>query len=301
MAKSKVMITGASGLFGRAISREFSGHSNWDVLGLAFSRARDGMKKVDLTKPEEVQEVMQSYKPNVVVHAAAERRPDAVEKQEEAVKRLNVDATTTLCEEASKVGAWVLYISTDYVFDGESPPYQVDAETNPINKYGISKRNGEIAALDVSKENCVLRVPILYGQVETLNESAVTCLFPPVMDTSKPCKMNDFEKRYPASVDDLAVVIRQFAEQKMKVSSLNGIFHYSGTEQKTKYEMALAMAEIFNITTEHIIADKESVSGAKRPYDTRLDSSRLELLGIGQRTPFKEAIKKCLEPFYSTK
>lgn len=86
-----------------------------------------------------------------------------------------------------------------------------------------------------------------------------------------------------------------------QVSSLNGIFHYSGTEQKTKYEMALAMAEIFNITTEHIIADKESVSGAKRPYDTRLDSSRLELLGIGQRTPFKEAIKKCLEPFYSTK
>jgi dTDP-4-dehydrorhamnose reductase len=66
----------------------------------------------------------------------------------------------------------------------------------------------------------------------------------------------------------------------------------------TKYEMALVMAEIFNIATEHIIADKESPVGARRPYNAQLSSSRLELLGVGQRTPFKEAIKGCLEPFY---
>jgi S-adenosylmethionine synthetase len=68
MAKYKVLITGASGLFGRAIYQEFSKYgSNWDVLGLAFSRVNEGMKKVDLTRQAEVQEVMESYKVNTNV------------------------------------------------------------------------------------------------------------------------------------------------------------------------------------------------------------------------------------------
>ncbi|CAC5412069.1 metK [Mytilus coruscus] len=73
--------------------------------------------------------------PSVVIHSAAERKPDAVEQKPEATQELNVSATKVVYKNAAAVGAWVLHISTDYVFEGSSPPYKEDATPNPLNKY----------------------------------------------------------------------------------------------------------------------------------------------------------------------
>lgn len=297
MAK-KVLITGASGLLGRAVYKEFSSDASWEVLGLAFSRASGNLRKVDITSSEELTKVFDEFKPQIVIHSAAERKPDAVEKQPEATRRLNIDATKNICELAGRTGAWVLYISTDYVFDGKNPPYNEDASPNPLNKYGVSKREGEVTALEVSKENGVLRVPILYGHVHNLGESAVTCLFEKVMDTKNQCVMNDYERRYPTHCADIAVVIRQLSDQKLKdASSIGGIYHWSGDENMTKYDMAVVMATSLGIPTSHIEADKNPSVGAPRPYNAHLGCERVESLGFGRRTPFKDGIEPVLSPF----
>lgn len=293
----KVLITGASGLLGRAIFREFEGEGSWQVFGLAFSRATEKLKKVDLTNIESVTQVINDFKPSVVIHSAAERRPDVVEKREEDTKNLNVIATRNLCKAAASVGAWVLYISTDYVFDGKNPPYSETAEPTPLNKYGQSKLDGEKATLETSADNSVLRVPLLYGEVEYLGESAVTVLFEKVKVTDSQCVMSDYERRYPTSCADVAFVIRELSDNRIKNPNIKGIYHWSSNENMTKYDMAAAMAEAFGWSTDHIKADKNPSGGAPRPFNSHLSCGRLEELGIGKWTLFKDNILDILKPF----
>ena len=169
----KVLITGASGLLGRAIFNELTVNTDWNIVGLAYSRVGPNLKKIDLCNSKEVEEFLLEFRPDVVVHSAAERRPDVVENQEEKTKQLNVTSTETIAKVVSQLNAFMLYISTDYVFDGKHPPYAPNAQTNPLNKYGQSKLDGEIVARQICNAG-VLRVPILYGPIEYIKESAVT-------------------------------------------------------------------------------------------------------------------------------
>ena len=134
-ANKRVVVTGASGLLGRQIFKEFD-TKGWNATGLAFSRCRRPLRKVDLRDRHDVANALDEAKPKVVIHAAAERRPDVVEKNEEETMALNVFGTQFLAEECACRGIFMLYISTDYVFDGTQPPYKVDATPNPLNTYG---------------------------------------------------------------------------------------------------------------------------------------------------------------------
>ncbi|XP_013390060.1 methionine adenosyltransferase 2 subunit beta-like [Lingula anatina] len=296
--EKKVLITGASGLLGRAIYRLFEEDPTWEALGLAFSRAKGKLCKVDLTDPQALEKVVDEFKPSFIIHSAAERRPDMVEKQEEQTKNLNVMATKNLCQAAVKNNAWLLYMSTDYVFDGKSPPYSVDAKPNPLNKYGQSKLDGEKVVLECNKDFGILRVPILYGELEFIKESAVTELFTKLTDTSKSFVVSDYEQRHPTHTRDVAKVIRQMLEKKLEGQALSGVFHWSGNEKMTKYGMICTMASVFNLPHSHIQGDNQPTAGAPRPYDAELDSSRLQSLNIGSYTLFGKGVHECLEPFY---
>ncbi|XP_071127491.1 methionine adenosyltransferase 2 subunit beta-like isoform X1 [Mytilus edulis] len=296
----KVLITGASGLLGRAVYKEFVNEGSWEVLGLAFSRCTGKLRKCDITKDEEVKTVMKEFNPSVVIHSAAERKPDAVEKKPEATQQLNVSATKVICQNAAAVGAWVLYISTDYVFEGTSPPYKEDAIPNPLNKYGQSKFEGEKVTMEVSQDNSILRVPILYGDIEYLDESAVTTLFQKVTDSSKPCPMSDYERRFPTHCDDIAYVIRQLADKRIVDNSIKGVYHWSGDENMTKYDMALVMAEVFSLPSDHIQPDKKPSPGASRPFNSQLSCQRLKDLGIAKHSQFQSKILNVLKPYYKT-
>ena len=137
----------------------------------------------------------------------------------------------------------------------------------------------------------------MYGQVEKIEESAVTILWKSIRKADT-CKMSDYERRYPTHTDDVASVILAMAERKIKGENLGGIFHWSGDENMTKYDMAIAMANVFGLETDHIIADKTVSTGAPRPYNAHLSSDRLEAMGIkSNQIPFKQGIKSALQPY----
>lgn len=296
MAK-RVLITGASGLLGRAIYREFLKDNSWETLGLAFSRVKENLKKVDITDENQVKEVISTFKPSVIIHSAAERRPDVVENNPTGTQQLNIQATEHICQAAKSIGAWVLYISTDYVFDGTSPPYNEDAKPNPLNKYGQSKLEGEKITLGASSENSVLRVPILYGDIEYLSESAVTILFENIL-AGKESIASDYEIKYPTHCGDIAYTIRQLADKRLQIpEKVCGVFHWTSNEKMTKYLMSVAMASAFSLDTNNIIPDKNPSKGAPRPYDTHLSCEKMETLVSGRRTLFSDGIKSVLEPY----
>lgn len=171
----KVLITGASGLLGRAVKKEFERDAAWKVLGLAYSRAGGDLRKIDLSDFEAVRDVVNEFRPDVIVHAAAERRPDVVDNNIDLATKLNVDVSQNLALVAKASNSFLLYISTDYVFDGNDPPYKPEDQPNPLNTYGHLKWAGEKAVLNAYPQRSgILRLPILYGEVEHLEESAVT-------------------------------------------------------------------------------------------------------------------------------
>lgn len=294
----KVLLTGASGLLGRAILKEFKKFNHWEILGLSLSRTTGDLIKCDLTQPDEVQKALDNFKPDIVIHAAAERRPDVVDGQKDATKNLNVTSTETLCKMAASMNATVLYISTDYVFDGDNPPYKEDATPNPLNYYGQTKLEGEQATIKVDKGNMVLRVPILYGEVEFVKESAVTILLESVKNSAKDSNQDDYARRFPTHVDDIANVIRQVLDKKIENPNLNGIFHWSGKECFTKYGMCKAICNVFNMPDAHLKSVKTPPQGsAKRPYDANLHRGKLEALINPVDTPFSDGIKQCLQQY----
>uniref|UniRef100_A0A8C5PZ58 Methionine adenosyltransferase 2 subunit beta n=1 Tax=Leptobrachium leishanense TaxID=445787 RepID=A0A8C5PZ58_9ANUR len=293
----RALITGATGLLGRAVFKEFK-DNNWHVVGCGYSRARPRFERVDLLDAAAVKALVQDFKPHVIVHCAAERRPDIVENQPETATMLNVGASANLAKEAAEIGAFLLYISSDYVFDGRNPPYREDAAPNPLNHYGKTKLEGERAVLRNNEGAAVLRVPVLYGEVEKVEESAVTIMFDKVQFSNKSANMDHLQQRFPTYVKDVAVVCHQLTEKKLQDPSIKGIYHWSGNEQMTKYEIACAMADAFNLPSSHLrpITD-EPVGATPRPQNPQLSCARLEQLGIGQRTPFRVGIRESLWPF----
>ncbi|CAG8459664.1 11741_t:CDS:10 [Diversispora eburnea] len=233
----RILITGASGLLGRAVYKYFndSGHQ---VLGLAKSRLKN-----------------------------AERRPDVAEKNRDATLELNVNVPANIATFSKTYNFLLIHISTDYVFDGKNPPYNVDDKPNPLNFYGETKYQSEIAVQKANSQAIILRVPILYGEVEYPDESAVNILLESVK----------------LSFQDVAKVIKEISEkvieQKVQIS---GILHYSGNESFTKYQICEVFSKLLNIPIDHLkpVDSIPTSVAVNRPYDCHLSTEKLLNSGI---------------------
>ncbi|MDR5878321.1 SDR family oxidoreductase [Caballeronia sp. LZ032] len=291
-----VALIGASGLLGRAVAAELARADSartWRVVPTARSRAGVHDVRLDLLDHDAVRAFLKDLKPDAIVVAAAERRPDVCENDPALARALNVDALREIAREARATGAWVLSISTDYVFDGTSPPYRPDDAPAPLNAYGHSKLDGERALLECDPASCVLRLPLLYGPCTDWNESAVTSLTPAIVasaDAAHPgAPMDAWATRYPTFTPDVAVVIRGMLEHHARGGTISGITHWSGDEPMTKFDIAGHIARTLKLDA-RLIAQHAPTDATPRPRDCHLDSARLEELGIGRRTPFNHAI-----------
>ncbi len=301
----KILVTGASGLLGRSLMTELAPLAGADVLiGTAHSRLKPPLRKLDLTDEAAVRAAFAEWSPELVVHSAAERRPDVVDGDPASAERLNVDATRLLAELAAAKGARFIYLSTDYVFDGTKPPYSIDADTAPLNAYGRMKLAGEDVVRAAyagrgDKNFALLRIPILYGRVETLAESPITEIAAKVFE-GKPFKAEDWAARYPAHVDDVARALALIAENLMKSEAgVGGVYHFSSGETFTKYGMALVIAQVLGADASLITPDPNPPAGAPRPKDCRLDASRLAALGFVPRIRLVDGLREALGPFRS--
>lgn len=300
----KILVTGASGLLGRSLMTELAplAGSVDALIGTARSRITPPLRKLDLTDEAAVRQAFARWSPDLVVHSAAERRPDVVDGDPAGAERLNVDATRLLAELTAAQGARFIYLSTDYVFDGRQPPYSIDAKPAPLNAYGRMKLAGEHVVRSAyagrgDKNFALLRIPILYGRVETLAESPVTELAAKVFE-GKSFKAEDWAARYPAHVDDVARALALIAEHLMRgTPGAGGIYHFASGEKFTKYGMALVIAEVLGADASLITPDPNPPAGAPRPKDCRLDASRLAALGFVPRIRLVDGVREALEPF----
>ncbi|EGG23100.1 methionine adenosyltransferase regulatory beta subunit [Cavenderia fasciculata] len=280
----RVLVTGASGLLGRAFMRiaaDMAHKQQCQVLGLAFSRYDQykdqfNLKKVDLCDKEQLRQLVLDFKPTVIIHSAAERNLNNCENNKEKTFNLNVSTTEYISDLAKEVGAYILLISSDYVFDGTSPPYTPDAKTHPLSFYGETKRESEVVALKSNPLNKILRVPVLYGQVENLKECSVTMVANQIINKKKEelVEIDNSQIRYPTLVDNVARVGYDLIGLGDVTNQLQGgIYHYTGNEKMTKYDMAKAMASIIpSIVDTNTIKPLDNPPITEpRPHDAQLD------------------------------
>lgn len=308
----RVLLTGASGLLGRAVVGRLASRPDIEFTAAAFSRAKAPIIKCDITDPVGVEALFRAARPEVVIHAAAERRPDIVDTNPESALAINVSATRMIAETCARVGAFVLYISTDYVFDGSNPPYFPDSPVNPLNEYGRLKLEGErrvieaMSAGQASPRAAILRIPLLYGPVERLDECSVTELAA-LLKKREPCPVEHWAQRYPLHVDDVAEAILRIIDAETSnpegfASARAGcglpVFLLSGKTAYTKYEMLMIMARVLGIDASFAWPNPAPPSGAPRPKDCRMDTGLIESFGYRQRTAFETGVGKVLAPFF---
>jgi len=292
-----VALIGASGLLGRAVSNELASITRWQMIRTAFRHGDTSTITLDIRDECAVRQFIADQAPDAIVVTAAERRPDVCENDPVLARALNVDALGFIASAAQEIGSWILSISTDYVFDGTQPPYQPDDAPNPLNAYGRSKLDGEQALLRSGARSCVLRLPLLYGPVIDWGESAVTSLTPAIVASARgvaPAVMDAWATRYPTFTPDVAVAIRQLLERHEIGESVTGAMHWSGDEPMTKFDIAQRIAQVLNVDAQ-ITAERSPIDTTPRPRNCHLASDALEVLKIGQRTPFDAAIRAVLQ------
>ena len=291
-----VLITGASGLLGRAVVLAFQQQPEWDIVGLGFTRGSSVIRSVDLRNEIEVKRVINEVKPNVIVHSAAERRVENCEADVIMSEALNVHATYVIARAANEIGATFIHISTDYVFDGQHPPYTETAPVCPLNLYGSQKARSESAAIAGHRNPIILRVPVLYGPTKDLSESAVTMMATAVRASEKVQKFDLWQIRVPTLTTDIALTIRNIANHCITGGVVSGIFHYSSREITTRYKLAQLFGEILSLPTSHIGLHEGEPPGAVRPKDCLLSCEKLIATGLAApHTNFRQALEQILK------
>ncbi|XP_055927269.1 methionine adenosyltransferase 2 subunit beta-like [Argiope bruennichi] len=285
-----VIVTGASGLLGRAVVTEFTRNS-WKVLGLALTRARNDLMQIDLTNIHAISAIVREFKPHAIIHCAAEKSPDKTQMDPDSYYPLNVTVPGDLAKLAAEVKAVYVFISTDYVFSGDNPPYAEDRSPDPLNICGIFKVEAERIITEINPDSCILRIPMIYGGEETVEESSISSLINSIRSNGS-MEVSNYEIIFPSHTTDIAFIIYQLVLRKLHGTSLEHIiYHWSGAEVFTKYQMSRMIAENFGLHHNMIPYNLPSC-GVPRPRNVHLSCERLQNLGIRRHTRFEEGIQE---------
>ncbi len=271
MSKKKILITGSNGLLGQKLVYLLANHS--DIILIATARGKNRLpftegydyQEMDITNPEQVSEVIEKVKPNAIIHTAAMTNVDQCEFEKDLCWAMNVKAVEYLTEACEKQDIYFCHLSTDFVFDGAAGPYSEEAQPSPVSYYGWTKYAAEEV---VKRSKCrwsIARTVLVYGIVSDMSRSNIILWVKKSLEEGKNIKVVTDQFRTPTLAEDLAKGCWLMTEKEAE-----GIFHISGKDFLTPYEMAIKTADFFHLDKSLISeADSSNFSQpAKRPPRT---------------------------------
>ncbi len=274
----KVLITGAEGQLGTELKKVLDGHK---VYGF-------GKEQLDITNPHAVYKCHEDIRPEVVIHCAAYTNVDGCEANEELAYTVNSKGAGNVAAGCLKVGAAMVYISTDYVFNGQKGQsyYEVD-ETSPINIYGKSKLAGERIVRSTLKRYYIVRTAWLYGR--NGNNFVKTML--QLSQSRKIIEVVDDQVGSPTNAFNLAEAIKVLAE-----SDKYGIYHVTNSGSCSWFEFAKKIFEFGGVDVEvrPITSDRINRS-AKRPSYSVLNNFNLKANLGYEMKPWDRALKEYIQ------
>lgn len=276
---SKVLVTGAHGQLGTELTQMLQA-KGYETYGF-------GHQELDITRLDQVRQVFQQVHPDVVCHTAAYTAVDQAESDRDRAFLVNAYGTRNVAIAAEEVGAKLVSVSTDYVFNGEKEgSYSEFDFPSPLGVYGQSKYAGEQFVHDFSSKYFITRTSWVYGQyggnfVKTMLKLAETHDQINVVNDQRGC---------PTYTKDLAEKIIELFQ-----TDNYGTYHISNSENCSWYEFAKAIFEIKGIAT-HLdpCTSEEFPRPAKRPHNSVLEHMALRLNGFSEVRNWREALKEFL-------
>ena len=272
----KAMIFGASGLLGKALMREWRGD---EVVGLSSAAA-------DIRDANRVREVVAGARPDCIVLSAAYTDVDGCEGNPALALSVNRDGAVHVAEAAKSAGAKLIFLSSDYVFDGKKTvPYEAGDARNPQSVYGRSKSEAEIRLLETLPDCCIARTSWLFGTggkcfPDTLLKLAASR---PTLDV-----VND-QRGCPTYSVDLARAIIELARKQAR-----GILHVTNSGNCSWFEFAQQIVASAGLTTEvRPVSSQQMARPAPRPAYSVLSSASLNSIGI-TTSPWQDALRRYL-------
>lgn len=276
---ARLLITGASGLLGANLV--LAATEEYEVIALYYRHAieLEGVQSIsaDLSQPGIAKELFDRYKPDWVIHSAADTSIDELESKPERAFRMNRDMAANVAEAAQEIGAKMVHISTDAVFDGREGSYREGDPTEPVNVYGKSKLAGEQAVQAICPEALIIRTNIFGWNAQS--KSSLAEWFLNNLMQGIPCKGFDDVYFNPLLVNHLWVIINSLIK-----SDLRGVFHVGSDQCISKFEFGVRLAEFFDLNKELISAIKIETGSlrAPRPKNTCLDCSKIrKVINVG--------------------
>jgi dTDP-4-dehydrorhamnose reductase len=273
----RVTIFGASGLLGKALMREWSGDT---VTGLTSHAA-------DIRDGKRVLEVVQEARPEWIVLAAAYTDVDGCESKPELAFAVNRDGAVNVAAAAKQVGARLVFLSSDYVFDGtKTTPYETGDARKPQSVYGRTKAEAEVRLLELMPDCCIARTSWLFGVggkcfPDTILKLAASR---PTLDV-----VND-QRGSPTYAEDLARAIIQLCRK-----NATGIVHATNSGDCSWFEFAEEIVSRAGLgTTVRPVSSQQMARPAPRPAYSVLSPARLRALGI-EMPSWRDALQRYLE------
>lgn len=277
-----IVITGASGQLGSELGRQLGG----EAIGL-------GRKQLDITNDNEVSRVLHELRPEVVLNTAAYTQVDKAEVDTELCRRVNVEAVGNLARACERLGATLVHVSSDYVFDGYHEHKQPWTETDlprPTGEYALSKFDGETAAARC-KRHFIVRTCGLYGRVDPPGEAknfVETML--KLGQTRDHLRVVNDQHCTPSSTVDVARAIVFL----MGIEAY-GLYHVTNAGETTWFNLAEEIFRLAKISVEvEPITSEEYGAAAPRPCYSVLSTEKYRALGGPDLPPWQTALQTYL-------
>ncbi len=276
----KVLVTGVKGQLGHDVVNELTGRGI-EAIGVDID-------EMDITDAASVNQVIGQAAPDAVIHCAAYTAVDAAEDNEAVCRKVNVDGTRNIAEACKKTGAKMLYISTDYVFDGQGTrPWEPEDERHPLNVYGQSKCDGEIAVQETLDNYFIVRIAWVFG----LNgKNFVRTMLKLAENHDSLTVVND-QFGSPTYTYDLSKLLVDMIQ-----TDKYGIYHATNEGICTWYEFACEIFRQAGISIKVApVSAAEYPAKAKRPENSRMSKEKLTENGFERLPSWQDALKRYLE------
>ncbi|MFC1651016.1 dTDP-4-dehydrorhamnose reductase [Candidatus Latescibacterota bacterium] len=291
----KVLITGITGRVGRSLLAYKPENIDIELLLEPGAEKMPGYAwyRSDITDHDKTVMAVTCADPDVVIHLAAMTNVDKCEEGPEKAHNINCIGTENIAKSCSECGAKLVYLSTDYVFDGVSGPYSETDTPNPINVYGQSKFDGEKTVyMENSYNPLIVRISIPFGErIGDSGDNYYSWLAERLRQNNT-VRIVDDQFTTPAYFGELAHVLWSLVKK-----DIGGIIHYGTSDRLSRHKMALEICEVMGFSAENIQPVKTSdlKFKAKRPLESGFDTSKVSEILDMHPISFKEALKKIAE------
>jgi dTDP-4-dehydrorhamnose reductase len=276
-----VLVTGSSGLLGKKVFTK-SLQRGHETYGWRHRSNVPGACPVDITDRRQVDEFFDDHALTCCIHCAAISDVYACERDPVTAVRVNVEGTRYVTEACARIGIYMIFLSTDYVFDGVEQSYTEDDVPSPLQVYGRTKRDAERIVLE-HPYALVLRTALLFGYNDPTDKPTWPRIVAEKLRADEPVDADNTELRQPTLIDDLAEVILAACDHK-----ITGILHATAQQGATKYEWGCEVARYLGADTDLIRIAEPRPGGPPRPKRSWLATPRLRELDLPKPRPVAE-------------